>query len=99
MIISQHLSDKLKDPEHICAQNIQRQRKWLTSYLTDSLKKGINAGEFNKVPVVPTVSIIIAIINGLLRQRGLKLEYMKGLTKEAVEFCQRSLVENNIGRK
>jgi len=85
---------RLKDPENICAENIKKQKAWLTSFLTDCLDKGISIGEFNKVPVTETVSLIIAIINGLLRQRGLKLEHLSGLNKESVEFCKRSLVKN-----
>ncbi len=34
---------KLKDPEHICTKNIQRQRDRLKAYLTDCLKKGIKS--------------------------------------------------------
>ncbi|MEA1948099.1 MAG: hypothetical protein U9N83_12460 [Thermodesulfobacteriota bacterium] len=56
--------------------------------------KGIKSGEFNKVPVAATVSLLIAMINGLLRQRCLKLEHMAGLKEEAVKFCKRSLVKN-----
>jgi hypothetical protein len=37
---------------------------------------------------------LIAMISGLLRQRGLKLEHMAGLKEEAVEFYRRSLVNN-----
>jgi len=85
---------KLKDPGHICAKNVQLQRERLADYLTECLDKGIEAGEFNKVPVEATVSLIMALINGLLRQRGLKLEHMAGLREEAVEFCRRSLVKN-----
>ena len=85
---------RLKDPEHTCAKNIQKQRAWLTLFLTECLEKGIETGEFNKVPVTETVSLLIAMINGLIRQRGLKLEQMAGLKQEAVEFCRRSLVKN-----
>ena len=85
---------RLKDPEHTCAKNVQKQREWLTSFLADCLEKGIETGEFNKVPVTETVSLLIAMINGLIRQRGLKLEHMAGLKQEAIEFCRRSLVKN-----
>jgi AcrR family transcriptional regulator len=87
---------RLKDPEHTCAKNIQKQRTWLTSFLTECLEKGIESGEFNTVPVETTVSLITALINGLLRQRGLKLEHIAGLKEEAVEFCRRSLVKNGF---
>jgi AcrR family transcriptional regulator len=85
---------KLKDPKHICTKNIKKQRKRLTSYLTECLEEGIQTNEFYTVSVPPTVSLIIAMINGLLRQRGLKLEHMAGLKEETVEFCRRSLVKN-----
>ena len=65
---------KLKDPEHICTKNVQRQREWLKRYLTDCLEMGIKSGEFNEIPVSETVNLLIALINGLIRQRGLHLE-------------------------
>jgi AcrR family transcriptional regulator len=84
---------KLKDPKHVCTKNITRQRKWLTSYLSDCLKAGVKAGEFHSISVPHTVSLFIALINGLLRQRGLQLEHLAGLKDEAVAFCRRSLVK------
>jgi AcrR family transcriptional regulator len=57
---------KLKDPEHICKKNILKQRQWLTSFVTDCLEKGIERDEFNEVPVAETVSLLIAMINGLI---------------------------------
>ena len=56
---------KLKDPEHICTKNIQRQRDRLKVYLTDCLKKGIESGECNKVPITEMVALLIALIWGL----------------------------------
>ncbi len=41
-----------------------------------------------------TVNLIIAMINGPIRQRGLKLEHMAGLKEESVKFCKRSLAKN-----
>jgi len=85
---------KLNDPEHFCAQNVQRQRKWLTSYLSDCLKKGIKSGEFIQVPITATVALMVAMINGLLRQRSLQLEAVRNIKKTTVDFCRRSLVKN-----
>ena len=84
---------KLNDPEHFCAQNVQRQRKWLTSYLSDCLKKGVKRGEFVQVPITATVGLMVAMFNGLLRQRSLQLESIKGLRKASIDFCRRSLVK------
>ena len=85
---------KLKDPEHICTINVRRQRKRLKVYLMDCLKKEIKSGEFNRVPVPETVDLLIAMINGLTRQKGLYLKEKDGMRDVTVEFCRRSLVKN-----
>ena len=81
---------KLKDPEHVCTKNVQRQRDRLKAYLTDCLKKGIKSKEFNRVPVPETVDLLIAMIKGLLRQRGLHLEEKNGMRDVTVDFCRRN---------
>jgi hypothetical protein len=65
----------------------------LKAYLTDCLKKGIKSGEFNRVPVPETVNLLIAMINGLTRQRGLHPEEKDGMRDVTVDFCKRSLVK------
>jgi len=49
-------------------------------------------GEFRTVPVHATVNLIGAMLNGLMRQRGLKFEEVQGIKETAVDFCRRSLV-------
>ena len=85
---------KLRDPDHICTINVRRQGEKLKAYLTDCLKKGIKSKEFNRVPIPETVNLIIAMINGLTRQRGLHLEEQEGMRDVTVDFCRRSLVRN-----
>jgi AcrR family transcriptional regulator len=85
---------KLRDPEHICTKNVRLQRDRLKAYLKDCLEKGIKSGEFNRVPVPETVNLFIAMINGLIRQRGLHLEEKDGMRDVTVDFCRRSLVKN-----
>ena len=83
---------KLKDPNHICTQKVDRQRKWLTSYLRKCIKEGIASGEFKKMPVSDTVTLLLALINGIIRQRTLKLESGGGMKKAVVDFCRRSML-------
>ncbi|MBC8391553.1 MAG: TetR/AcrR family transcriptional regulator [Deltaproteobacteria bacterium] len=85
---------KLNDPGHVCTKNINNHRKALASYLSDCLKKGWESGEFVKVPIRKTVSLLIAMINGMLRQRILGLDKLQGMEKTTVEFCRRSLQSN-----
>jgi len=53
------------------------------------LKKGIQTGEFKKVPVKETTSILLIMINGVIRQ-GIKSR--KKLIDAIVEFLHRDLV-------
>ena len=43
---------KLKDAQHVCTQKLDKQRKWLTSYLKKCIKEGMASGEFKKMPVI-----------------------------------------------
>ena len=85
---------KLKDPGHICTKNVRLRRDTLKAYLNDCLEKGIKSKEFNRVPVPETVNLLIAMINGLLRHRGLHIEEKNGMRDVTVDFCRRSLVKN-----
>ena len=84
---------RLEDPDGICHKNIREIRRRLKKYLTECLEAAMAAGEFNTVPVDPTVNLIRAMLTGLMRQRGLKFDEVKGLREATVEFCRRSLVK------
>ena len=84
---------RLKDPDDICRKSIQEVRRRLNNYLTRCLETGMAIGEFHTVPVDATVNLIVAMLNGLIRQRGLKFKEVKGLKETTVEFCRRSLVK------
>ena len=82
---------RLNDSRHICSRNIKKQRKELKSYLSDCLKAGRESREFTRVPISKTVNLIIALINGMLRQRALGLDKLQGMEKTTMDFCRRSL--------
>jgi AcrR family transcriptional regulator len=80
---------KLNDPKNIYTKNIKSHKKRLNYYLSSCLKNGIQTGEFKKVPVKETTSILMIMINGVLRQ-GVKSR--KKLIDAIVEFIHRDLV-------
>lgn len=84
---------RLTDSAHICARYVEEQRLRLTKYISGCLKKGIKTTEFVAVPIEATAGLIIAMINGLLRRRGLKLDRIQGLKETTLEFCRRSLLK------
>lgn len=85
---------KLTDSAHICAQQIEKQRQHLTNYISGCLKIGVERKEFTPVPLEATTGLIIAMVNGLLRRRSLKLDGIKKLKETTIEFCKRSLLYN-----
>jgi len=82
---------KLKNTAHICAQQIEKQRTYLNKYISNCLRLGIKKGEFRSVQVQATTGLLIALVNGLLRRRSLKIDQIKGLKKTTIEFCRRNL--------
>jgi AcrR family transcriptional regulator len=84
---------KLKDKSHVCSKKLEKQRRWLDAYLSSCLESGIACNEFHSVPVKETVSLLYALILGIVRQRGLHLNTLKGMGSTTIEFCRRSLVK------
>ena len=75
---------------------MQRKRKGrdrIKSYLIGCLTDGIKSGEFIDVPVPETVNMLIALINGLIRQQIRKMDNLNGVKDAAVAFCRRSLLK------
>lgn len=87
---------KLKDPDHVCSKNVKRWRDRIKSYLTECLTDGIKSGEFVDVPVPETTNMLIALINGLVRQQIRKMDNLNGVKDAAIAFCRRSLLEQKV---
>jgi len=83
---------RLRDPDHICAGNYDRLRERNRSYLIGCLSAGIESGEFRKMPVSETASLLMALINGLVRQQSHNRDNLNGVREAAVSFCRFSLV-------
>jgi len=88
---------RLKDPDGVCRRNIETMYRRLKYYLTGCLEAGIARGEFYPVNVASTVDLLIVLLVGLLRQKGLKVIQIKGIKQTAVDFCRRSLVNKEFG--
>ncbi len=82
---------KLNDPENVYSKNTQNQKKRLKYYLSNCLKKGIETGEFKKMPVKEITSILMMMVNGVLRQSA---KPGRKLVDATVEFLHSSLVAN-----
>jgi AcrR family transcriptional regulator len=81
---------KLNDSKNVYSKNTKNQKKRLNYYLSNCLKKGIQTGEFRKVPVKETTSIIMMMINSILRQQDALPG--KKLMDAIVDYCRSHLV-------
>jgi len=84
---------RLNDPEDICAGNVKEYRRRLITYLNRSLSEGIETGEFTPVPLEKTATLILSLINGIVRYRDIN----KNMREAAVDFCRRSLMNGSKG--
>jgi len=80
---------KLNDPGNVYSKNTQNQEKRLKYYLSSCLKKGIETGEFKKMPVKEITSILMMMIYAVLRQSA---KPGRKLVDATVEFLYSSLV-------
>ena len=89
---------RINDPEDICAGNVREYRRRLMTYLNRPLSEGIATGEFTPVPLEETATLILSVINGIVRYRKMNRNLEKNLCKAAIDFCRRSLM-NGIDRE
>jgi AcrR family transcriptional regulator len=93
LLIASACPARLNDPEGVCASYFKKARKRLVDYLNDGLKQGIASGEFHEISIKDTTAMLIALLNGLLRQHSVKLSKLRAGMGATVEFCRRSLVK------
>jgi len=87
LIVSQK-PGKLVDPENVYSKYSQSKNRRLKSYLSNCLKKGIHSGEFAKVSINETASVLLIMIDGILR---LAPGRKNKLLDSTVELLKRSL--------
>ena len=84
---------KLDDPQGICLKNIKKARKLVMDYICGCLEAGIANGEFCNVPILSTANMLVALLNGLLRQKVYQLDRTEGVEDATIEFCRRGLIK------
>ena len=82
---------KLQDAAYTCARYVAEQGARLSGYIADCLENGMRTGEFKKVPVEATTVLLLAMVNGLMRRKALKLDQIDGLLDATVDFCREAL--------
>ena len=88
---------KLNDPENVYSKSTQNQKKRLKYYLSNSLKKGIETGEFKKMPVKEITNILMMMIYGVLRliNKARENDLVTGKTKKSFDRIKKTLVSGS----
>lgn len=82
---------RLKENADACMRHYISLRERLSDYFGKCLRSGIRSKAFRKVPVPQTVDILIALLNGLLRQQATGLNTDKDIQASALAFCKAAI--------
>ena len=79
---------KLYDPESVCLKNYKKARQVLFNYFSDCLERGIETKEFRQISISGTANMLVALTNGLLRQRIFLFNDTDGVQEATIDFCR-----------
>ncbi len=80
---------KLNDPEEVYDKQNKKHRKWLKSYLTRCLKKGVATKEFGTIPVKETANLIMMVISAILQKKD--YQNTQAMRQATVDFWRKNL--------
>jgi hypothetical protein len=83
---------RLEDPESTCTKIYREARSRLKGTLIKILEEGVTSGEFIKVDIDAIANMLIAMLNGLMRQQVAEMDVLVGVEEATVAFCQQSLL-------
>ena len=83
---------RLEDPENTCTKVFREARSKLKAILGKIIDRGIVSGEFAQVDIDATANMLVAMLNGLMRQQIVALDSLEGVETATIEFCRNALV-------
>jgi AcrR family transcriptional regulator len=82
---------RLEDPDSSCTRVYREVRSRLKAILRKILEKGMASGEFAAVDVNATTNLMIAMLNGLMRQQIAGTDGLEGVEGATLSFCRQAL--------
>ena len=82
---------RLEDPDSSCTRVYREVRSRLKAILRKILEKGMASGEFAAVDVNSTTNLMIAMLNGLMRQQIAVTDGLEGVEGATLSFCRQAL--------
>ena len=86
---------RLEDPNDTCTKIYRDARSKLKDLISNALEKGINSGEFYEGDIDATSNMLIAMLNGIMRQQIAAMDTVKSVEAATTEFCRNALVIKN----
>ena len=83
---------RLNNPDDKCTKFYRQSRFQLKEAIIKILEKGMNSGEFIQIEIDATANVLLAMINGLMRQKLAALDALKGVELATIEFCRNALL-------
>ncbi len=83
---------RLEDPNDTCTKIYREARFKLKNLFSKALEKGINSGEFYEFDIDATSNMLIAMLNGIMRQQMAAMDSLEGVEATTIEFCRKALV-------
>ncbi|MDB4303866.1 TetR/AcrR family transcriptional regulator [Desulfosarcina sp.] len=83
---------RLENPESTCTKVYREARSKLKTILKKILEKGMASDEFVQVDMDAISNMLIAMLNGLMRQQIVGMDDLDGIEKATIEFCRNALV-------
>ena len=83
---------RLEDPDKTCVTVYRKARKRLKASKKKILEEGTTTGEFNPMDIDATANMLIAMLNGLMRQQVAGLDALEGVEGATIEFCRKALI-------
>ena len=83
---------RLEDPDNTCVTVYRKARNTLKAGIKKILEEGTTTGEFNPMDIDATANMLIAMLNGLMRQQVAALDALKGVERATIAFCRQALI-------
>jgi AcrR family transcriptional regulator len=87
---------RLKDPEDTCSKAYSKARTLLKETVVGILNKGVNSGSFAPLEIDATANMLIALLNGLMRQQVAAMDKLAGVEAATIEFCKNALFKKDL---
>ncbi len=78
---------RLNNPDDKCTKFFRQSRFRLKEAIINIFEKGVNSGEFIQIEIYATANVMLAMINGLMRQKLAALDALKGVEFPLREYA------------